>query len=96
MRIKISDFGLAKLTEVSKATMTFCGTMMFCAPEVFGTMSGAKPLPFKTDIYSLGLTACFMMIKGVPSTEEIYKKSIEFPEEYSKELTEFIYFCLVR
>ena len=96
MRIKISDFGLAKLTDVSKATMTFCGTMMFCAPEILGTVRGAKPLPFKTDIYSLGLTACFMMIQRVPGMDEIYLKKIEFPEEYSKELVEFIYFCLVR
>lgn len=48
------------------------------------------------DIYSLGLTVCYMAIKRSPQVVEIYKKNLEFPVEYSKELIEFIYFVLVR
>ena len=76
--------------------MTRCGTMMFAAPEIVGFVKGARVMPYVTDIYSFALTACWMMIKRIPDTFEIYSKSIEFPDEYSKDLKDFIYFCLVR
>ncbi len=67
LKIKISDFGLAKLVEQSKASFTKgCGTRRFGAPEVMGTVRNAKPDIFKTDIWSLGMTACYMMLKNVP------------------------------
>ncbi len=95
-RVKLSDFGLAKETQASKATMTMCGTMMFAAPEILGVIAGAKPLPFITDIYSFAATICFMALKQIPDSLDIYKKTIEFPAEYSQEFKDFVYFCLVR
>ncbi len=68
MRIKLSDFGLAKVSQFSKATMTYCGTMMFAAPEILKLVSGASPLPYKTDIYSFAATICFMALKDIPDT----------------------------
>ncbi len=96
LRIKISDFGLAKLTEESKLSMTKCGTMKFSAPEILGTVRGASVLPFKADIYSLALTASWMMLKDLPDMYDIYQKCIPFKDSYSAELKEFVYFCLVR
>ncbi len=96
LKIKISDFGLAKNTDESRLTMTKCGTMMFCAPEILGTVKGAKPMPFKTDIYSLAMTACWMMTKGIPDMFDIHSKTIEFPDCYSQELKDFIFFSLER
>ncbi len=75
-RIKLSDFGLAKVSQFSKATMTFCGTMMFAAPEILKRVQGANPLPFKTDIYSFAATVCYMALKDIPDTEDIIYKQI--------------------
>ncbi len=72
MRIKISDFGLAKLVDQSKISMTKCGTMKFAAPEILGTVRGASVLPFRPDIYSLALTGCWMMLKDIPDMLDIH------------------------
>lgn len=96
MRIKISDFGLAKVTNITKATGTACGTPMFMAPELLCLVKGFKPERFKPDIYSFAATAIWMILKGVPDTEDIIYKEIKFPEEYSQDLKDFIYFCLIR
>lgn len=86
MKIKIAGFFLSKFTENELGTMTQCGTAMFCAPEAEITVRESISLPFRTDIYSFGLTACWMMMKMVPLILEIYKKDIKFPDEYSQEL----------
>ena len=67
-------------------SMTRCGTVMFMAPEILGTVKGARVLPFVTDIYSFAITACFMMVKAIPDMFDIHSKSIEFPDVYSKDL----------
>lgn len=95
MRIKISDFGLAKVTNVSK-TGTNVGTPMFMAPELLCLVKGFKAERFKPDIYSFAATAVWMVLKEVPDVEDIIYKAIKFPEEYSLDLKDFIYFCLVR
>jgi len=64
-RIKISDFGLSKLIDNTATargkSMSGVGTPVFMAPEIVGKVKGATPKPFKTDIYSLGLTLYYMM-----------------------------------
>ncbi len=95
LRVKISDFGLAKMTEKSMAEMTGCGTFMYAAPEVFKTTSNLKLMPFKPDIYSLGLIAAWMMNPAEPiDFFNVYQRSFEYPDRYSNQLMEFIYFCL--
>lgn len=96
LRIKISDFGLAKTTDTSKASMTVCGTLMFMAPELLKLVRGAKPERFKPDIYSFAATAIWMILKIIPDTEDIIDRTIVFPSEYSQDLKDFIYFCLIR
>ena len=75
-RIKISDFGLSKLinnTSVSRfRTMTGVGTPAFMAPEILGRIRGVSPKPFKTDIYSLGLTVYYLMTMQYADMVEIY------------------------
>ena len=41
--------------------MTVCGTFMFMAPEILGKVAGAKPVPFKGDVYAMGQIAYYMM-----------------------------------
>ncbi|KAJ5729631.1 uncharacterized protein N7483_004139 [Penicillium malachiteum] len=35
LRVKISDFGLSKVTQEETFLKTFCGTLLYCAPEVY-------------------------------------------------------------
>ena len=60
--------------------------MMFAAPEILGTVKGARVMPYVTDIYSFALTACWMMLREIPDMLDIHGKTIEFPDVYSKDL----------
>ena len=93
-KVKLSDFGFFKEIDKSRVSMSCCGTAMFSAPEVFGFIEG-RVLPFVTDIYSLGITACWMVTRSAPTYNQITNKKIVFPDQFSKELKDFIYFCLV-
>jgi serine/threonine protein kinase len=35
MRVKLSDFGLSKVAQDETFLKTFCGTLLYCAPEVY-------------------------------------------------------------
>lgn len=35
LRVKLSDFGLSKVTQEETFLKTFCGTLLYCAPEVY-------------------------------------------------------------
>ena len=63
LKVKLSDFGFLKEIDKSRISMSKCGTTMFAAPEVLGFGKG-RVMPFITDIYSLGLTACWMVTLG--------------------------------
>ena len=59
---KLSDFGLAKVSEHSQAMSSHVsGTMAYMAPEQFR----AKDISPKTDIYALGCTL-FHLLSGAP------------------------------
>jgi len=41
--VKLSDFGLSKVVKADETFLkTFCGTLLYCAPEVFPDYQGAK------------------------------------------------------
>jgi len=59
----VTDFGLARFNPNRDETRrTFCGTLPWCAPEVFGK-SGYT---FKADVYSFGVVIWEMLTRGVP------------------------------
>ena len=35
LRVKLSDFGLSKVVQEETMLKTFCGTLLYCAPEVY-------------------------------------------------------------
>ncbi len=75
--------------------MTGCGTFSFAAPEVFRPTKRLKLMPFKPDIFSFGLIAAWMMnTEDAIDPQDVVERSFEYPDRYSKELMEFIYFCL--
>ena len=79
MDVKLSDFGFLKEIETSKVLMSKKYTPMFTSPEILGLVRGGKILPFKIDVYSLGLTACWMVTKSTPFFDDIKGKIIDFP-----------------
>ena len=49
-RVKVTDFGLSRVVD-TQSTMTHCGTVEFCAPEVLKR----SRYTVKADVYSFGL-----------------------------------------
>ena len=82
IKVKLSDFGFLKEIDKSSISISKCGTPIFTAPEVLGVIKG-RILPFVTDIYSLGMTACWMVNLETPDIFEIHEKKIKFPDQYS-------------
>ena len=86
--VKLGDFGLSSICQPGQLIFTCRGSKPFMAPE----MIYKKPCdPFKTDIYSLGVTLYFMLtdivlfkdmkeIEDYVSTGEV-KLSSEYPEK---------------
>lgn len=61
---KITDFGISRSISSDYTEMTASlGTILYMAPEA---KLGA-PVPFKSDIYSLGLLLHFMLTKTLPN-----------------------------
>lgn len=48
-RVKVTDFGLSRVVD-TQSTMTHCGTVEFCAPEVLKR----SRYTIKADVYSYG------------------------------------------
>ena len=58
LSVKLADFGLARdATELQ----TFCGTLKYCAPEMFGSQNYSKAV----DLWSLGVVV-MEYVYGLP------------------------------
>ncbi|KAH0556962.1 hypothetical protein GP486_005248 [Trichoglossum hirsutum] len=71
--VKLSDFGLSKRVDDSTFLKTFCGTLLYCAPEVYHERTNEKP-PRKplgdrygqsADMWSFG-AVLFMLLCNKP------------------------------
>lgn len=62
--VKITDFGLSKMTNNNTMLHTVCGTPMFVAPEI---REEQDPYTNKVDIWSLGIVLSFALSGSYPS-----------------------------
>ncbi|KAJ5404442.1 hypothetical protein N7509_004313 [Penicillium cosmopolitanum] len=75
LRVKLSDFGLSKVTQEETFLKTFCGTLLYCAPEVYpdyetyrrGDARKRRRVgdPQAVDMWSLG-AVLYHILAGVP------------------------------
>lgn len=47
LKVKLSDFGLSKVTQEETLLKTFCGTLLYCAPEVYPDYQNYRRGEFK-------------------------------------------------
>ncbi|KAH0516788.1 Sperm motility kinase [Microtus ochrogaster] len=60
---KLCDFGLAVRVAPGKKLKTFCGTLAYCAPELFGV----EPYDgYASDVWNLGVLLYYMVARHLP------------------------------
>ncbi|EGV99374.1 Sperm motility kinase X [Cricetulus griseus] len=67
--IKLCDFGLATRVTPGQGTKGFCGTLDYCAPEMF---SGKEYNAKAVDIWSMGVVLYTMVIASFPFKANTY------------------------
>ncbi|CAG9324813.1 SGK2_2 [Blepharisma stoltei] len=92
--IKLTDFGLSKVTDSDKKAFTFCGTPEYLAPEVLKNEGYDKAV----DFWSLGVVL-YEMIAGEPpfyaeNRVELYKMILNTPvrmkSRFSAQVTDLL------
>ncbi|XP_025831901.1 ovarian-specific serine/threonine-protein kinase Lok-like isoform X2 [Agrilus planipennis] len=68
--VKVSDFGLSKVTENDTLLLTACGTPHFVAPEVWVYQYRGIPYTKKVDIWSTGVILYYMLSTKLPFVPE--------------------------
>ena len=106
VRVKLADFGIARLFGDSSQTMagTIVGTVEYMAPE----QAAGRPVDHRADLYSLGLVM-FSMLTGAPpfrggqATQLLVRQQREIPPRISslvkgvpRELDEFLHKLLAK
>ncbi len=61
-RAKLADFGFARNINSMSTKLSNLGTFIFMAPEA----QKRRPVPFKSDMYSLGIILHLMLTKKLP------------------------------
>ena len=84
---KLADFGLARniKSEFSKLTEGL-GTYKYMAPEA----QRGSPVPYKSDMYSLGILLHIMLTKTLPKYDDVKTGKFATPEGYSKDIIELL------
>ncbi|XP_031214420.1 serine/threonine-protein kinase par-1-like isoform X3 [Mastomys coucha] len=72
--IKLCDFGLAIKVNTAQKSTVFCGTLPYCAPELFSIQSYD---PRALDIWSMGVVLYIMVTKHYPFKATTYDKMKE-------------------
>ncbi|XP_076042811.1 serine/threonine-protein kinase Chk2-like [Oratosquilla oratoria] len=72
--IKIADFGLSKLLIEESLMHTFCGTLLYQAPELIAVQACRNPYTKAVDLWSLGIIL-FICLGGYPPFSDTEKGS---------------------
>ncbi|KAK6081843.1 CAMK rad53 protein kinase [Seiridium cupressi] len=83
MRVKLADFGLAKIIGEESFTTTLCGTPSYVAPEILAEGRHRK-YTNAVDIWSLGVVLYICLCGFPPFSDELYTK--EFPYTLSQQI----------
>lgn len=81
--IKISDFGLAKITDNFTFMKSFCGTLAYIAPEIIennclnSSNKSLKKYSCLIDIWSLGCSIYVILTKMIPFGDTNQKRMIQ-------------------
>ncbi len=85
---KIADFGLAKEIVFENVKMTsMIGSPLYLPPEVYA----GEAVPFKGDVYCLGLILHYMMAKDLPTLNRHVKPgTFDIPKIYSDDIIDLM------
>ncbi len=87
--LKLADFGLARSISSEMTKMTIgVGTEAFLAPEA--QSDRLTPVPFKSEMYSLGLILHFMLTKSLPKKEQIHSGEFIIPDMYTTDVLKIL------
>ncbi|KAF2963129.1 hypothetical protein GQX73_g10441 [Xylaria multiplex] len=82
-KLKLMDFGLAKVVGDTDFTTTLCGTPSYVAPEILGEGKHRKYTK-AVDIWSLGVVLYICLCGFPPFSDELYSK--DFPYTLSQQI----------
>ncbi|KAF4581016.1 CAMK/RAD53 protein kinase [Ophiocordyceps camponoti-floridani] len=77
LRVKIADFGLAKIIGEESFTTTLCGTPSYVAPEILAD-SKQRKYTKAVDIWSLGVVLYICLCGFPPFSDELYSRDFPF------------------
>ncbi|KAI3393617.1 hypothetical protein diail_3881 [Diaporthe ilicicola] len=83
LRVKLADFGLAKIIGEESFTTTLCGTPSYVAPEILADTRHRKYTK-AVDIWSLGVVMYICLCGFPPFSDELYSK--DFPYTLSQQI----------
>lgn len=76
-KIKVTDFGLAKLVGENRFLSTLCGTPNYVAPEVLHPVAKERAYGKAVDMWSLGVILYIMLCGFPPFSEELAPPSMK-------------------
>ncbi|PFH59485.1 hypothetical protein XA68_12272 [Ophiocordyceps unilateralis] len=77
LRVKIADFGLAKIIGEESFTTTLCGTPSYVAPEILAE-SKQRKYTKAVDVWSLGVVLYICLCGFPPFSDELYSRDFPF------------------
>ncbi|ROT36841.1 Pkinase-domain-containing protein [Sodiomyces alkalinus F11] len=83
LRVKLADFGLAKIIGEESFTTTLCGTPSYVAPEILADSKHRKYTK-AVDVWSLGVVLYICLCGFPPFSDELFSK--DFPYTLSQQI----------